>query len=92
MCLIKAQVIEFGNEATWSTRRAERAPGKPFSWEACDETKAAALPRSRDQNDGRGRRRPEGGCRKIGERGQFLFYSWLQSSFQKSFEKDGQTY
>ena len=31
VCLIKAQVIEFGNEATWSTRRVERAPDTPFS-------------------------------------------------------------
>ena len=61
MCLIKAQVIEFGNEATWSTRRVERAPGTPFSWATCDETKVAALPRSRGQDDGRGWRRPEGG-------------------------------
>ena len=51
--MIKAQVIEFGNEATWSTRRVERAPGTPFSWATCDETKVAALPRSRGQGDGR---------------------------------------
>ena len=82
MCWRKAQVIEFGNEATFSNRRAERAPGTPFSWVTCDETKVEALPRSRDQNDGRGWRRPEGGCRKIGERGQFLFYCLLQSPFQ----------
>ena len=61
VCLIKTQVIEFGNETTWSTRRAKRAPGAPFSWATCDETKAAALPRSRGQDDGRGWRRPEGG-------------------------------
>ena len=28
----------------WSTRRAERAPGTPFSWATCDKTKVAALP------------------------------------------------
>ena len=28
----------------WSTRRAERAPGTPFSWAICDKTKVAALP------------------------------------------------
>ena len=89
VCLIKSQEIEFGNEATWSTRRAGRAPGAPFSWETCDETKVSALPRSRDHDDGRGRRRPERGCRKIGERGQFLFCCWLQPSFQQSFERDG---
>ena len=59
VCLIKTHVIEFGNEATWSTRRAGRAPGTPFSWATCDEMKVAALPRSRDQDDGRGQRRPE---------------------------------
>ena len=50
MCLIKTQVIEFGNKAIWSTRRVVRAPGTLFSWATCDETKVAALPRSRDQN------------------------------------------
>ena len=44
VCLIKTQVVEFGNEATWSTRRAGRAPGTPFSWATCDKTKVAALP------------------------------------------------
>ena len=38
-------------------------PGTPFSWATCDETKVAALLRSRDQGDGRGRRRPEKGSR-----------------------------
>ena len=76
----------------WPTRRAERAPGTPFSWVTCDETKAAALPRSRDQNDGRGWRRPEEGYRKTGERGQFLFDCSLQLSFQQSFERDGKKY
>ena len=88
VCLIKANVIEFRNEATWSTRRAECAPGTPFTWATCDETKVAALLRSRHQNDGRGWRRPEGGCRKFGERGQFLFCCSLQPSFQQSFERD----
>ena len=41
MRLRKVQVIEFGNEATWSTRRAERAPGTHFSWATCGETKVA---------------------------------------------------
>ena len=36
----------------WSTRRAGRAPGTPFSWVTCDKTKVAALPWSRDQDDG----------------------------------------
>ena len=40
-------MIEIGDDETWSTRRVERAPGTPFSWATCDETKAAALPRSR---------------------------------------------
>ena len=62
VCLIKTQVIEFGNEAAWSTRRVGRAPGTAFSWGTCDETKVAALLRSRDQDDGRGQRRPERRC------------------------------
>ena len=28
----------------WSTRRAGRAPGTPFSWAACDQTEVAAFP------------------------------------------------
>ena len=44
--LDKDKVAEFGNEATWFTRRAGRAPGTPFSWEMYDEAIVAALPRS----------------------------------------------
>ena len=73
MCLIKAQVIEFGNEATWSTRRVERAPGMPFSWVTCDETKVAALHRSRVQGDGRKLEASRRRCRKSAMRGQFVF-------------------
>ena len=83
VCLIKAQVIEFGNEATWSTRRVERVPGTPFSWETCDETKVAALPRSRGQGDGRKLETPRRRCRKSAMRGQFLFCCSLQPSFQQ---------
>ena len=71
---IRAPVDKVEDKRRWSTRRVERAPGTPFSWAACDETKVAALPRSRDQGDGRGRRRPGRGYREINERGQFLFY------------------
>ena len=60
-----------------------------FSWATYDETKVAALPRSRGQDDGRGWRRPEGGVGKSAMRGQFLFCCSLQPSFQQSFERDG---
>ena len=35
---------EAEDKRSWSTRRAGRAPGAPFSWATCDKTKAAALP------------------------------------------------
>ena len=65
VCLIKTQVIEFGNETTWSTRRAEGAPGTPFSWATCDETRwqqpcLEAVTRTMAKVG-----RPGGGCRGI---------------------------
>ena len=53
-------------QAIWPPRSAgcaPSAPGAPFPWVTHDGLKVAALPRSRDQDDGRGRRRPVGGCR-----------------------------
>ena len=49
---IRAPVDKVEDIRRWSTRRAVRAPGTPFSWETCDKTKAAALSCSRDQDDG----------------------------------------
>ena len=88
---IRAPVDKVEDNRRWSTQRAELAPGASFSWATCDETKVAALPRSRGQDDGRGWRRPEGGIGKSAMRGQFLFCCSLQPSFQQSFERDGQT-
>ena len=67
---IKAPVDKVEDNRRWSTRRAERAPGKPFSWATCDKTKvAAALPWGLDQDDGS--QRPEDlqkiMCRKISD-------------------------
>ena len=40
-----APVDEVEDKRRWFTRRAERAPGKPFfSWATCDITEVAALP------------------------------------------------
>ena len=41
---IRAPVDKVEDIRRWSTRRAERAPGTPFSWATCDKTKVAALP------------------------------------------------
>ena len=49
---IKAPVDKVEDNRRLSTRRVERAPGTPFSWATCDKTKVAALPSSRDQDDG----------------------------------------
>ena len=46
-----APVAEVEDIRRWSTRRAKRAPGTPFSWETCDKTKVVALPQSHDQED-----------------------------------------
>ena len=65
---IRAPVDKVEDNRRWSTRRAGRAPGAPFSWATCDKTKVAALPWSRDQDDGS--QRPEDFrkmCRKISD-------------------------
>jgi len=41
---IKAPVDKVEDNRRWPTRRAERAPGTPFSWATCDKMKVAALP------------------------------------------------
>ena len=41
---IRAPVDKVEDIRRWSTRRAGRAPGTPFSWATCDKTKVEALP------------------------------------------------